>query len=119
MHRHDVDHAAALLVDDAAAQLHVVVPHGSLDVGVGALERDVGEPEEFHVEREDHAAHLDGGVAGLGIHAAHMGHADRKIHVPHDLGVENVRNLGQVLLPISLSVIEGDVFQRRALGVRR
>ena len=106
MDRHDIDHAAALLVDDAASELHIVIAHRSLDVGVRPLEGNVGEPEELHVEFEDHAAHLDRGVAGLGIHAAHMGHADREIHIPHDLGIEDIRDLGQVLLPVGLPVIE-------------
>ena len=106
-------------MDDAASELHIVIAQRSLDIGVSSLEGDVGESEELHVEFEDHAAHLDGGVAGLGIHAAHMGHADRKIHVPHDLGIEDIRDLGQVLLPVGLPVIERDIFQRRALCVRR
>ena len=117
VHGQNIDHSAALLVDHTAPQLNVVAAQRPLDKGVRPLKRDVGNAEQFHVELEDHAAHLDGRVAGLGVHAAHMGHADRQVHVPHDFGIEDVRDLGELFLFISLAVIEGDIFQRRALRI--
>ena len=39
-----------------------------------------------------HATGRTGWLGWVHGHAAHMGHADRQVHIPHDLGIEDVRH---------------------------
>ena len=119
MDRQDVDHTAALFVDHTAAQLHAVVIQRSFDESMGPFEGHIGNTKKLHVESKDRAAHLNGGVAGLGIHAAHMGNADGQIHIPHDFRIKDVRHFFQLLLLMCLPVIEGDKLQSRTLRICR
>ena len=84
VHRQNIDHSAALLVDHAAAKLNVVISESSFDESMRSFEGNICESEEFHVELEDCLAHLDRGVAGLRIYATRMGHTYCKIHVTHN-----------------------------------
>ena len=114
-----MDHGPCGGMDHPAAQLDAVGGKLSLDIGVGPLEGHVAEAEKLHIEGQNDLSHLDGGMAGLGVYAAHMGHADGQIHIPHDLGVEDVRDLGKLLFPVGPPVIEGNILQGRGLGVGR
>ena len=119
MHGQNVQHGTALLVHYAASQLNGVISSRPLDEGVAFRQRHILQAEQRQVELHDGPAHLHGGMAGLRVHAARVGHAHRQIHVPHHLAVDNVRHLvdGQCLK--GLAVGELHPLQRGGLHVAR
>ena len=90
------DHAAlALGVDHAGAHVHRPGGEFAFDPGVRAHEAHVGDVQQAQQLLRQGQAQLHGGVAGLRVHTAHIGHAHHQVQIPHGLGKEHRRHVLQ------------------------
>ena len=81
-------------MNGAAAEVDGVVGQLTLNEGVAPFHTHVVQLEERQDKGQNGGAHLHGGMARLGINTARVGYADGQIHVPHDLGKDDGRDVG-------------------------
>ena len=83
----------SLPVDHAASQMNTVLSPAAFYQRMASLQHNIVYAEKRQVVFHNGLSHFHSGMAGLRIHSARMGHAHRKIHIPHNLGIYNGRNI--------------------------
>ena len=97
-------------MDHAAAQMDIVLTQFAFDVSETSFYRHVLEMEQRHCQFHQHAAHLDGRVAGFRIDASGMGYTYCQVYVSHHFRENDRRNLRDFHQLVVLAVVEADIF---------